>query len=138
MLSFMRMPLEAPVTPGGVLLSHAHDQLLHLLGDTRSPKRSSLLAAVKLLRDQSLVPAHERIGSREGRHRFEALAPERVGECREAAALGIGEAEPTAAELGFENAIFLAQIRDHLLLVTLNPTGNHGNEHMQNHSVSSG
>ncbi len=128
-------PLDTPVTPGGGLLSHAHDQLLHLLGDTRSPKRSSLLAAVKLLRDQSLVPAHERIGGREGRHRFEAFAPERVGERRKAAALAVRQAQPSAPVVGFENAVFLLEIRNDVLLVTLEPAGDHRDEDVQDHGV---
>src|SRR5215471_911318 len=37
-------------------------------------------APVKLLSNQLLVPAHERIGSREGRHFFQTRAPKRVGE----------------------------------------------------------
>ena len=46
--------LNATVTPGGVLLGHAQDQLLDVLGDTRSATQSSLLAAVTLLGAQSL------------------------------------------------------------------------------------
>src|SRR2546421_7746854 len=51
--------LQATVTPSGVLFGHAHDQLLDFLSDTRSAKLLSLRAAVKLLRDQSVVPAQE-------------------------------------------------------------------------------
>jgi hypothetical protein len=43
--------LNAMVTLGGVLLGHAHDQLLDFLSDTQSAKLLSLRAAVKLLRD---------------------------------------------------------------------------------------
>ena len=99
------------------------------------PKLSSLRAPVKLLGDQSLVPAQEGIGRREGRHLFEALATERVGERREAAAFGVGQAQPAATELGFEDAIFLKEIGDDLLLVPLEPAGNHGDEDVQDHGV---
>jgi hypothetical protein len=51
---------------------------------------------------------------------------------------GHDQSQPPMAELGFEHAIFLDQIRDHLLLVTLHPTGYHGDEHLQNHGLSSG
>src|SRR5438132_1224815 len=78
--------LHATVTPGGVLLGHAHDQLLDFLSDTRSAKLLSLRAAVKLLRDQSVVPAQEGLWRHEGRHCFEAFPPKRVGERREAPA----------------------------------------------------
>ena len=69
-----------------------------------------MLAAVKLLGDQSLVPAQE--GVRRGKcgHLFEALAPERVGQRGEATAFGIGEPEPAAIEVGFEGTVFLLEI----------------------------
>ena len=95
-------------------------------------------APVELLRDQSLVPAQEGVGRGNRGHLFEALAPERVGQCGEAAAFGVGQAQPAAAELGFEDAIFLLQIGDDLLLVTLDPAGDHGNQDMENHNRSSG
>jgi hypothetical protein len=49
-------PLDAAVAPGRILFRHADHELLDLLGDPRSAKRSSLLTPVKLLGDQSLVP----------------------------------------------------------------------------------
>ena len=52
--------------------------------------------------------------------------------------LSAAERYTTPTELGFEDMIFLDQIRDHLLLVTLKPAGYHGDEHMQNHDLSSG
>jgi hypothetical protein len=100
-------PLDATVTPAGVLLGHAHDQLLDLLGDTRSAKRSSRLAPVKLLGDQALIPAHEGIGRHESCHLFEALAAEGMGQRGETATFGVRQAQPAATELGFEDAIFL-------------------------------
>jgi len=62
----------------------------------------------------------------------------RASQRREAAAFRVGELQPPMAELGFEQAIFLTQICDHLLLVTLHPAGSHGDEHLQNHGLSSG
>jgi hypothetical protein len=79
----------------------------------------SLLAAIELLRDQSCVPPQERIGSDEGRYPLEARAAEWVGQRSKPPALGIGEAEPAATELGFEHAVFCEEIRDDLLLMTL-------------------
>ena len=58
-----------------------------------------------------LIPAQEGVGGDEGRHRFEALAPERVGQRSKAPALGIGEAQPATAEMRFEDTIFLEQDR---------------------------
>ena len=67
---------------------------------------TAMLAAIKLLCNQSLVPLQKRIRSHEGSDFFEALAAKGVGEHRKAAALCIGEAEPAPAELGFQDAVF--------------------------------
>ena len=99
------------------------------------PSWSALRAPVKLLGDQSLVPAQEGIGRDEGRDLFEALAAERVGERREAAAFGVRQAQPAATELGFEDAVFLEEIGDDLLLVPLEPAGDHGDQDVEDHGV---
>src|SRR5436309_6076362 len=102
-------PLDAAVAPCPVLLGHTPDQLLDFLGDTRSARLSSLRAAVKLLGDQALVPAHEGVWCGERGYLFEALATERVRERGEPAALGVGQAQPAATELSFEHTIFFLQ-----------------------------
>ena len=51
---------------------------------------------------------------------------------------GYGEPQPAAIKLGFEDAIFLLQVGDHLLLVPLDPANDLRNEDMENHSRSSG
>jgi hypothetical protein len=84
--------------------------LLNLLRDARASKLAAVLAAVKLLGDQSLVPAQEGLGRRNRGDVFEALAPERVGQRGEATAFGIGEPEPAAIEVGFEGTVFLLEI----------------------------
>jgi hypothetical protein len=53
-------------------------------------------------------------------------APERVGKRRETAAFGLGQTQPSATELSFKDAVVLAQILDDLLLVILDPPGDHG------------
>jgi len=126
--------LNAPVAPSGVLFGHPHAQLLHFLGDTRSATRSSLRASVELLRDEAVIPAQERVGRDEGRHRFEPCASKRVSQRGEAAVFGIGQAQPAPAVLGFEDAILFLEIGDDVLLVTLEPPGNHGDQDMENHS----
>ena len=68
-----------------------------------------------------LVPAQEGLWRRDRGDLFEAIAPERVSQRGEAAAFGIGEAEPAPTEVGFEDAVFLVQISDDVLLMTLNP-----------------
>jgi hypothetical protein len=86
----------------------------------------------------SLVPAQERVWSREGRHRFEAWVAKRVGEHREATAFRVRQAQPAARELGFQDTISLDEVGDYLLLVPLDPPGDHSDQDMKNHSRSSG
>ena len=128
-------PLDAPVAPRRILFRHAQDELLHLLGDTRPAQLAALLTAVKLLGDQSLVPAQKRVWRGDGGDLFQARAPEGVGERREAAALGLGQAQPAPAQLEFEDTVFLEEIGDDLLLVPLEPAGDHGDEDMQDHRI---
>jgi hypothetical protein len=39
--------------------------------------------------------------------------------------------------LGFEDAILCLQVCDNLLLVTLDPAGEHGEQHVEDHGLSS-
>jgi hypothetical protein len=66
---------------------------------------------------------------------LESLAPERVGQRGEVTAFCVHETEPAAIELSFENAVFLLEIGDDLLLVPLEPASNHDDEHVQNRGV---
>jgi hypothetical protein len=61
---------------------------------------------------------------------WEALAAKRMGERREATAFRVSQAEPAPTALGFEEAVFLLEVGDDLLLVTLHPAGHHGNKHV--------
>jgi len=61
-----------------------------------------------------------------------------VGERGKATAFRVRQAQPAATALGFEEAVFLLEVGDDLLLVTLHPAGHHGNKHVKDHGVSSG
>ncbi len=114
-----------------VLLDHAHDELFHLFEDVGLAKGAPALTTVELLGDKPFVPAHESIRRGNGGDLFEAFAAERVCQRGEAAALEIGETQPSAAELGFEDAILFLGIGDHLLLVTLHPASDHGDQELE-------
>jgi len=129
--------LDAAIAPRRILFSHAYDEWLDFLRDTGTSKLTTVLTAIKLPGEQSLVPAQEGVWRGDGRHRFEAFATKGMGQRGKAAAFRISESQPVAAELGCEDAILLDQIRDYLLLVTLHPAGNRGDEHLQDHGVSS-
>jgi hypothetical protein len=125
--------LDAPVAPRRILLRHTHHKLFDLLRHTRAAELAARLTAVKLLSDQALVPPQEGLGGHKRRRLFQTLAAERVGQRGEAAALGVGETEPSATELRFEDTVFREEIDDDLLLVPLQPAGHYGNEHVQDH-----
>src|SRR2546425_10333494 len=93
--------LDASIAPSRILLRHLDHELFDLLSDTRSPERSAMPASVKLLGDQSLVPAQERVRCGNDCHFLQALAPEWVGKRREAAAFGVSEPQAAATELSF-------------------------------------
>jgi len=61
-----------------------------------------------------------------------------VGERHKPAAFRVGEAQPATTELGFENAVLLLEIGDNLLVVTLEPPGDHGDQEIEKHSWTSG
>jgi hypothetical protein len=119
-------------------LRHAQDELLNLLGDAGSARVLTVLAAVKLPGDQSLVPPHEGVGCGQGGEFFETLATKGMGQGRKATALGVGEPEPSATELGFEDTILFSKVGDDLLLVPIDPAGDHRDQDMQDHGLSSG
>ena len=127
--------LVAAIPPRRILFGHTHDKLLHFLDDTRPAQLSALHAPVKLLGDESLIPAQEGVWRGKGRHLLKALAAEWVGERREPAAFRICEPQPAAAEVGFEEAILFLEISNDVLLVTLEPAGDQRDEDVQDHEV---
>src|SRR5262245_9558678 len=97
-----------------------------------------MAASIELLRDEAVVPAQERVwGSHRGDF-FEACTTEWLCERCEAAAFRVGETEPAATKLGFEDAILFLKIGDNSLLVTVKPSGQHSQEELQDHGLSSG
>ena len=89
-----------------------------------------MCAPIELVCDEPVIPPHEGIRGGKRCELFETLATKRVGECGEAAALGISEPQAAATELGFEHAVLREEIRDNLLLVMLDPARDYGDEDM--------
>src|SRR5215831_19847808 len=138
MADIRQSPLDAAIPPGGILSGHADSVLLDRLIDTRSPLRFASVAAVKLIGYQPLIPTHEGIGGGDSGGVFELLTAQGMSQGREAAALGIGEASSLFWQLGFEHLIFCFEVGDDVLLVSIDPTGHHGDENLQNHGDSWG
>jgi hypothetical protein len=120
--------LDASVAPDSILFRHAHDKLLNLLGDTGSAEPLAVLAPVELLRDQSLVPPLEGLGRGDRGDLFEAFGVDWMGQCGETAPFGVGQPPLLVAKFGSKSAIFFDEVGDHVLLVPLNPAGDHGNQ----------
>src|SRR5215510_12560824 len=52
--------------------------------------------------------------------------------------VGVSQAQAPVWEFGCENAIFFFEIRDDMLLMPVDPAGNHSDEDVENHEGSSG
>ena|SRR5215813_498164 len=72
------------------------------------------------------------------RHLFEACATEGLCQRGETTAFCVGQAQPPTAKLSFKDKILLMQIGDDLLLVTLEPSSDHGDQDVEAHGCSSG
>jgi hypothetical protein len=130
--------LDAAITPRRVVVGHVQDERFDLIRDTRTPSLPTPLAAVQLMSDELCVPAHQGFGRGESGQGCEACAANRKGEGRETTAFGIGEADASTTEFGMEGVVFFQEIGHDLLLVAMDPTGDHGDEDLQNHSDSWG
>jgi hypothetical protein len=78
-----------------------------------------------------------RMGGSDRRDLVRAFPPERRGGRSKSPALGIGEAEPVATELGCEDAVFREEVGDDLLLLTLEPASNDRHQELEDHRRSS-
>src|SRR5262245_26203556 len=131
-------PLDAAVPPGRVVVGHLQDECFNLIRDTGPSQLIALLATVKLLSDELFVPAHEGIRGGERGQRFETIATNWKGEGCETMAFGIGESDTSPTKLRMEGSILFQEIGNNLLLVAIDPAGDHGEEDLQNHGDSWG
>jgi hypothetical protein len=106
--------LDAGVAPGLVLPRHPEHQLRDLSAFPR-PSRSSSLAAIVLLGHQLPIPAQDRLGRGDGRHRRQPLPPQFLAQRGQPSSLRVREADPLAAELLPEQAVLSLQEIDLLL-----------------------
>jgi hypothetical protein len=56
-----------------------------------------------------------------------------VGQHSETAAFRVGKPQAATSKVSFEDAIFLLEIGDDGLLVTIDPASNHGDQDVQDH-----
>jgi hypothetical protein len=91
-----------------------------------------------LLGDKGPIPAMQGLHSDDGGDGLEPFAVDRMRQYGKTAAVGISEVEPTALVFRFEDAIFFNEIGDSLCLVPVDPSGEPGNQELENHSPTSG
>jgi hypothetical protein len=130
--------LETTVAPGRILLSHPHHELFNLHGYSRSSRLLVMRRAITLRGVKSSIPALEGIRRGDGGDIFEAFAIDTMSQNGKAATFGIGEGEPTALTFCFQDAIFFSKIGDDLCLVFIDPTGQSGDEELEDHGITSG
>jgi hypothetical protein len=128
--------LEAAVPPGRVVVGHVQDKRFDFIRDTGPASFVTFLAAVKLLSDKPFVPSHQGIWRGERGQRFETFAAKWEGEGSETAAFSIGEANASITEFGVKGAVFFLEVGNDLLLVPIDPAGDHGDKDWQNHGDS--
>src|SRR5262249_12793555 len=108
---------------------HPHDERRDLLPEPGTPLPPALRRP--LLSDQPPVPAEDRIRRHDGRHLSQNPAPESLTLRRQAAALVIGQSDTTPPQLLPKGAVLLHQVVDHLLLVTIDPSSQGGEQKPQ-------
>jgi hypothetical protein len=65
-----------------------------------------MMASVELLRDQAMVPAQKCLWRGNRGHLLQACATDRVRKRRQTTAFGVGQTQPPATKLCFEDAVF--------------------------------
>ena len=86
-------------------------------------------------RDQLPVPTKQSIGCHQGPDFQKAFSTDRYGLNRESAALSIGESQSLSAQLLTQRSVFLLEIFNHILLVSIDPAREDQHQKLQWQSV---
>lgn len=117
-----------------MLTSHSEDQLPDFGCGSRTTRAPSL-APVILSGDQLTVPSEQSIWRHQGLYLGEASPADLFGLNRESSTLLIREAEPLPAELLPQGTIFLLEIFNHVLLVSIDPASEDQHQKLQRQSI---
>ena len=111
---------DARVAPGRILVRHAdHKRRDVWLG--RRATGASRVGTVVFLGDEPPVPAQDRVGCHDTGHVRQAASAENAAFHGQAAALVVGEAQPSGSVRGAEDPVLLEQVVDDRLLLPVNP-----------------
>jgi len=119
------------VAPAGVFLGHPDNQIGDILVSFRAP-RPTLLRAVVLLRHEPPIPSEDGVRRDDPGDLAEHLAAQQLALHGKAPALFVGQARPTATKLLSEDAVLFEQVVDGLLLLAVDPAGEHQQEEVEN------
>src|SRR6516165_9095258 len=119
--------LDASIAPTAVLFCHTHNQILDLLGFSRSAA-SPLAAAVVFLCDQPSMPGQQSLGRDNRGHLLENLPSQSLGLSGQSAALVIVEPQSLSAQLLAKNSVLFPKVVDQLQLLLVHPSG-YGDQH---------
>ena len=83
------------------------------------------------------MPSQNGVGRDKRRHVSQYGASEPLPEHRETPPLPIVQVQPASRQLGFQHAILLPKKHDHIALLSLEPSEQRGEEHLERkHAVS--
>ena len=102
---------DAGVAPPGILDGHPHDQFANRLRRQRTTATATG-AAVVFLRDESSIPAQDRVGGDDTSHSAQDPSPELLPADGKPTPLSVGQADRTAAQLFAKDSILLTEIVD--------------------------
>src|ERR1039458_3939489 len=113
-----------------ILKRHAKNEIDDPLHDAR-PTGASRMAVVPFTCDHFSLPSQEAIRCDQGMKFVQDLTSKRVRFSGESTALGIGEANASPTEALREHAVLFLEIRDHVLLMALDPPGEHHEQQLK-------
>ena len=119
--------LNASITPCAIFLSHTNHQLRNL-GWTLRAARIPVRAPIIFLRNQPPMPCEQSFRSDDCGDLRENLTSEPFGFDGKPTSLVVRKTEPTITELFPQNAIFLYEVLDHVLLPLVQPARNGNDE----------
>jgi transposase InsO family protein len=134
MAHVLQRPLNARIAPARILHCHPHRQAPNLGEHARSPRSPPPVGPFP--RNQVAMPSKDGVGGDERRHVLQYGASEPLPEHRETPALSIRQPQPAAGQLRFQGAIFLAQERDHITLLSFEPSEQRGEQHLKRNHAS--
>src|SRR5450759_4127019 len=122
--------LDPRVPPRSILTRHAKNEIDDPLHEAR-PTGASRMAVVPFTCDHFSVPSQEGIRCDQGMKFVQDLTSKSVRFSGESTALGIGEANASPTQALREHAVLFLEIRDQVLLMALDPPGEHHEQQLK-------